>query len=776
MSELGGRGRAAPVVMLVMVALVAVLGLATTASSAAGAECANEALRRKQADAFLPDCRAYELVSPVGTIPEVILTGTGLELGRTAGALASDASNGAYAGAIGWASYYPYPGATSGGVQFLSTRTSDGWVTSDVTPKQSTGDPRYFECTPFAFFSPTLEFNVVSANRESESVGKQEEEYCPQVEPVPLVSGEPEGVQNLFLHDNTGNTYGLVNLTPEGVVPAIATFQDASANFDHALFSEEAKLTTEAPAGEDLYEWVGGSVKLVGVLPDGTPTAAAVANATAHTPELAGVNSSPVGGAKKGAASFTHAMSSDGSRVVLETGGKLYLRVNASQSQSAIAAGGKVNGEQCTEAAKACTVQVDASQSSGTGGGGTFLWANAEDTKIFFMDAATAGLTADTQAGSGENLYEYSLAPSADVGTLTDLTPTTNAEVAGVSGFGEEEGRADLYFVSNAVLSGANVEGRAPQAGQPNLYLIEEGDPSTYITTLEAGNDSGDWAGSGEAYAALSVRVSPNGRFIGFDTVTKPTGYDNLDVNTGNADTEIYLYEVNTGHLSCVSCDPAGVRPSGPAGIRVPEFSGTGESPGYLQRNVLDSGQVFFDSPDALMPQDVNGQQDVYEYIQGALHLISSGTSTAGSYFYEATPNGANVFFVTAQSLVGRDTDNAISLYDAREGAGFEEAPTPVACESEGCRGSTGSSAEFGQPASVTFDGPGNLAMTVQNKAPKKMTRAQKLARALKACALQRGRRRREQCRRIAQRRFGTRKSTMRLNSARNGAVPRKGR
>lgn len=38
-----------------------------------------------------------------------------------------------------------------------------------------------------------------------------------------------------------------------------------------------------------------------------------------------------------------------------------------------------------------------------------------------------------------------------------------------------------------------------------------------------------------------------------------------------------------------------------------------------------DGSRVFFDSGDAVVPGDVNGTEDVYEWEDGHLYLISSG-------------------------------------------------------------------------------------------------------------------------------------------------------
>ena len=66
------------------------------------------------------------------------------------------------------------------------------------------------------------------------------------------------------------------------------------------------------------------------------------------------------------------------------------------------------------------TVQLDEARGgSGPGGGGELAAVSADGTQVFFTDDATAGLTSDTVAGSGKNLYRYDVS----TGQLSDLTP-----------------------------------------------------------------------------------------------------------------------------------------------------------------------------------------------------------------------------------------------------------------------------------------------------------------------------------------------------------------
>ena len=452
-----------------------------------------------------------------------------------------------------------------------------------------------------------------------------------------------------------------------------------------------------APVGKDLYEYSEGVVRLVTVLPGGEAVLGSLANADEYEQR----------GARKGPEIFTHAVSSGGSRVFFTAGGDLYLRESAEREQS-----GLTGGDECTEPQLACTVEVDVAESgaSGPGGAGSFMWASSDGSRVFFTDESR--LTSSSTAAPGApDLYEYDLsAPSGE--RLTDLTANAldagePADVLGVSGASADG--SYVYLVAAGVLSSAaNSQGEHAHAGEPNLYEVHERGNPVFIATLGA-SDLLDWE-----QRELTARVSPDGRFLAFNSVMPLTGYDNDDASTGEADQEIFLYDAAGEQLSCVSCDPSGARPTAPASIRQPEkdkIAGPNplQAPGRLQRFLTDDGRVFFDTANALLPQAADGQSNVYEYAQGALNLISSGSAAGGSYFYEAGPSGSDVFFLTPQQLPSGAASTEYAIYDAREDGGFAEAPPPApACEeAETCRSPSGDAPAV--PAgSIAFAGPGN--------------------------------------------------------------------
>jgi hypothetical protein len=442
-----------------------------------------------------------------------------------------------------------------------------------------------------------------------------------------------------------------------------------------------------------------------------------------------------------------HAISEDGSQVVFTAEGKLFVREHAEREQSAL------NGKgECENTGDACTLQLDASHAGGTGGGGTFLIASSDGSHVFFMDNSAAKLTSDTTEGSGENLYEYDV----ETKTLTDLTPMSHADLLGVSGYGEEGASWYLYFAAKGKL----VSGAAE--GSPNLYVIHDGGSPAFIGTL-ADEDRWDWEDR-----VLVAKTAAGGALLAFDSIMPLTGYDNTPSEPGLCDDgsghpepcpEIYLYDAKTTALSCVSCAPSGAPPrlSG-AELPVPSNGGFPAvlGPGYAPRDLLNNGTLFFDTSEALVPEDKNRVPDVYEYQDGELHLISSGKETEPSVFVEASANGENVFFATAQQLLSRNRNSAFSIYDAREDGGFPEPPLPLpGCSGEKCQLPPPSTLIFGVPPSIGFEGPGDLTVSATKEGTaSRETRAERLRMALEICR-RKTRGRRHSCEAKARKRFG---------------------
>ena len=171
----------------------------------------------------------------------------------------------------------------------------------------------------------------------------------------------------------------------------------------------------------------------------------------------------------------------------------------------------------------------------------------------------------------------------------------------------------------------------------------------------------------------------------------------------------ISVYDADTGRTYCASCG------SGGDDGRLPM---TNHENVYQPRWIsADGSRVFFDSEQALVPQDTDGKADAYEWerpgaggcerSEGCIYLLTGGTSTDESYFVDASESGDDVFLVTRAKLVASDDNELFDLYDARVD-GYT-APAPPACTGSGCQGLPGAPPIFATPSSVTFEGLGNF-------------------------------------------------------------------
>ncbi len=259
-----------------------------------------------------------------------------------------------------------------------------------------------------------------------------------------------------------------------------------------------------------------------------------------------------------------------------------------------------------------------------------------------------------------------------------------------------------------------------------------------------------------------------------FSSPARLTGYD----NAGHE--ELYLYNAPPkSTLTCVSCNPSGAPASSDVYLTHDfdeGFAAPNARNAFLTRNLSEDGRrVFFETEEALVPQDINGRIDVYEWEQkgeggcpkggGCVYLISTGQSADNSFFGDASANGEDVFLFTRQSLVSQDQDYNLDLYDARVDGGIaaQNPATMVPCGGEVCHGVPALAPVFGTPSTAMPSGAGNLTPpATESKSPakakanpKSLTHSQQLAKALKACRKKR-REKRAGCEAAARKRYGS--------------------
>jgi hypothetical protein len=623
--------------------------------AAADSGCPNQALRSGPA-ALLPDCRGYERVSAADkngydVLPQV--------------QAASDGSR------VALRSFGSFAGAGSASLQttYLAARGSGGsWSSRPVSPPI---EPYAFiGQSPFLDWSPDLSKAIV------------------QGAPSPKLTPDAvSGVPNLYLRANDTDSYSLVS---PGLLPFPSVFEPgyepgyggASADFSHVVFGIGIALTANTPAASasNIYEYVGGGLRLVGILPAGEAA-----------PEGALLGSGGFLGAST-SGSALHAVSEDGSRIFFTSlaSAGLFARVDGTATVP-VSASGKTPLPSPNPAQPA-----------------TYWTATANGSAAFFTSKSALTNASNTGPGNlGNDLYRFAV----DSGELTDLSVDSvdpnGAEVLGVVGASRDGEYA--YFVAKGLL----VPGKGT-LGAANLYVWHAGSVR-YIATLAAPTDELNWTLERSAFAAqIPARVSADGREAVITTTAPQPGYNNTDPVTGARHSEVYRYNADLAATSpaeawtCISCKPSGQPATGDASL-IPPHIGFAEPHGaYLSRAIGDGHRaIIFNSADALLPQDVNHTTDVYEWRNGQISLITTGTSPSPSYFADADASGENVYIATRQQLVPTDNDDLVDIYDARVGGGTPPAPPSIPCSGESCR-TPGSVPPAAEPGSATFIGPGN--------------------------------------------------------------------
>lgn len=590
-------------------------------------------------------------------------------------------------------------------------------------------------------------------------------------------------------------------------VPAGFGYHLAAVSADHTRLTFESTaplLPNAAPGVDNLYEWSanaapGSHLTLAGVLPSGeTPAGGSFAGSYNWARQPANG-----GGAEEGL--YTQdTLSTDGSTVIFTTGesgeataNQIFLRKNGA---STVQASASVRTEPDPNGVKPAA----------------FMAATPDASRVFFTtcqkltnDSTAVSTPAPecTTAEQGQDLYEFDTTH----GSLSDLTNTAvsdpetaslthGAAVQGVLGTSEDG--SYVYFAANGVLARGAKPGTClgihfQSVGSCNLYVWHDGQ-ITFIAPLnasaeqEVASDSGDWRPGPhlvETSAEKTARVSADGTVLLFRSSEQLTPYNNrradgrgcnhLERPGGDPCAELYRYDAAAPQIACVSCNPSGAPPTGPASLQSIHVLATAPaSPAsLLTRNLsADGRRVIFESPDPLAREDTNGVQDVYEWeadgtgscelAAGCVHLLSSGQSPEPSFFADASENGNDAFLFTAQQLVGQDEDANVDVYDARVDGGLasQNQLPAIPCDAEVCKPASSAPGGFGVPASSAVSGEGNLAPVAPPRltGPPALTRAQQLAAALRACRRKHDRHLRRACEARARKRYGTARRSVR--------------
>jgi len=662
-------------------------GLLGSLASVAGATtCPNEQLRAENGSERLPDCRAYELVSPAE------------KDGAEAGTIQEEpryAASTADGDALLYSTSGPFGETTTGLDEYSVARRSPitGWSTSAALPRPQ-GEISFIKDSPRRFipsadlshflFSANGSFTPEDPDSPENPFGGSESVYIASLEGSIAWVGKPT-ISNP--DPPLGHVEGLPDLAGGSLDLRTVYF----AWYGILASGEEARKENVEPRAHvqnawGFYEWSEdplasgkGALTPAGVLPNGTldpfgaVPAATVQEGQGATPE-----------------DFDNQVSAGGSRAFFVSPDphsehpstdvpQLYVRENGEKtalvSEDTLLK--PIEGRPAP--APSGPVEIEDPNVSNVS---SYVYASPDGSEAFFE--STDRLTSEAPENELPKEYDF----DTDTNTLSYLSEVTAPLIAS-----SEDGSRFVFENTSTPEPELDLATITRSGGREVAHVgiatIAELPKSRFYGKV--------FVGPGRSTADGTVFV--------FETDSPIQPLTGAPFNNAGGYFQVYRYDATSTSLTCVSCPTVGV-PTGDAHLSNDELSGhLTDSRGMSS----DASRIFFDTPDALVPQDINGKRDVYEWEGGSVHLISSGTSPSASLLLDNSALGNDVFFATTDGLVASDTDQGYDVYDARVDGGFPAPAEPSLCMGS-CQGPPSPPPLFGTPSSTTFSGEGNVA------------------------------------------------------------------
>jgi hypothetical protein len=604
--------------------------------------CPNDYVRQVTGAAYLPDCRAYELVSPgnaggVALLPGNTLVDTNIlksgfphvRIPDPNPGTASSPARFNFIGAFGAVNGTNPPNSL---IDFYtSTRTLEGWETRFWGQRgNEAGFAGGYQCS--------LDGGVCIDYRLPDLFGIDETDVGSQAPYVWTAEGKFLGrwPTNFNVVKEAEDYIGADRPSPD---------------FSHYVFSSR-----NIPFTED------GLSKAPGTVYDNDIAEAKLDVAS----RLAGGEDIPQDSGTNVESIQVPALSNDGSHILMSVvgpsfGNHFYMRVDGSVTYDLL------NGK--------------LANFMGMSDDGSHVYFSSreqlttDDTDFFAFDIfewseETQELTRLSQ-GNGQGNGEGCAAESVFRCSAMPVTPERGEIDDVIASEGD-----DVYFFSPEQLDPDN----PGVFNEKNLYVARGGEVQ-YVATLSPGT------------TINRLQISPDGRFAAFLTAAQLTSYDNKGWR------QMYTYDAQTGLVTCASCNPSGEPPFVRTPLTPNPFGSSPEAYEKPSANVIasqsgrfmsDDGRVAFTTSDALVEADTNGITDVYEFVSGRPRLITSGTGQkdtwAGNLLFPAeytgleavSHDGIDIYFSTFDTLAPEDENgNFVKFYDARTGGGFAE-PSPV--------------------------------------------------------------------------------------------------
>jgi hypothetical protein len=654
--------------------------------------CPNAQVRQQTGASMLPDCRAYELVSPGNTGAIVLVPGA------PSPTYAVNPTRFAFAGVFGVLEGSP---PNSWGDLYVSTRSDTGWKT------------KYVGLRGYEALQPSIP-SYVAADPELNTFMERENGHEGFIGPSDPGSYAP------YLWNANGDPLGRLPANLSSIPGGKDFVGDVKGSPDLSNVAMSAQAPAFVPGAQTVPPGSAydndrdtNQIHLISITPQGDP-----------------IQQDPLAGQDPRETILFPGLSKDGSHILMSTRAQLgdvhlYMRVD-DQTSYDVSRG--TDGE--NHGVRYVGMTADGSRVLFTSGEqltaddhdsstDLFAWNEKGDSVTRLSTGSNGAGDTDSCASSSNWTNQCGIIPvkvkpvrngiseSPLTDTMMDETPTGGA-----------------YFYSPELLDGAK-----GLIGKRNLYVSGDDGPQFVATFADSDNGSDP---------IRRIQVSPDGKHTAFITKTRLTGYD----NAGRA--MMYTFNPASGAIQCVSCLPSGAPPKADA---------EGSQSGIFQTF---DGRAFFSTTDALVAQDTNGIHDVYEFTEGRPQLISSGTATRGAGgttifmapgLVAVSGNGQNVYFSTYDTLVRGDDNGAfLKFYDARAGGGFPNAPELAPCAAaDECHGPGSTAPTAPQVGSdVNLGNRGNMPASKKkkkkHKAQKKKKQQQRKAKKSKKKASKSGR------------------------------------
>jgi len=545
------------------------------------------------------------------------------------------------------------PGTSSGArPELLATRTAAGWVSTSMLPPA----PQLIAQTYlFNAASPTLDGYVASAFD-----GLGESDQSPDVTIVRIDTHGHQTVLHRF-----PRYFG-----DSGVDLA------ASDDLRHVYASvPEAIDPSHQPGTWNLYDFGSGTPALVGTMPS-----TGVAPTCGLEPP--GSSFTQTGFVIGAATAAEHWTSTDGSRVFFQTRGddtpncdgplQLYVH-DLDSGRSTLISGPPVGGDP-------------------DNGVDRFLQATPDGSVVIFR-TPTSYTAADDADGNASDMDVYRwTASSGALECITCGMPQANVlDPTIVSDDG-----AYVYFSSTAQFDGAPA---GATSSTPNTYVWHDG-AIHFVAQTDGISDL-------TASTSLPSQVTPDGRVLVFPADTADLNARTRSDNGGLP--QYYRYDAGDGSLTCMSCPTDGSAATAAAATPLTTLFTANFA---RLRAVSDDGSTaVFRTSTALVTEDRNDGPDLYEWHDGHVGLVTSGTARISDpSLVELSADGRDILFTDLTSLTADAQGVSYKLYDARVDGGFAPAPPPPSpCAGDQCRGALSGAPSLADPATGSTSGAGNV-------------------------------------------------------------------